>query len=1273
MNRSSNNLVIIIALSVIILMMSTLVALADFNGAINQTYTYRTIATDPDSGDLLRYDFDWGDVGGVETFPPLTDPPKSEGTSVDATHAYTSASAPGTYDAFSVAFDDEGGRSGNSNIVSAMIQLPSTPGTSKLCQVTTVGNWNSACVSSSAAGANAGTFTIAWTASDPWLQTQISQYIAQRTCTGPCGGLPGTDTVYASANHGSGITLYGMDQTAMNTGCYTYQIQAEDDITPTSNFSAISGQTNSIIVDALAPSQMSAPTVQGAVNNYSEDTSPTWEFSGTTDNGSDDCWDSGMDYYNFKITTDIAGNNIYEPPVQVNHTGTGIHTHTQTVSPLGTYYGFVQGVDMVGNTSSWSPAGQITITSGAKPSPNWDYCSTDLADTIQFVDLSDPSPGEIVNYWYWDFGDGEKCDSNVDIGCQNPLHTYVPDTTPPPDPTCAPPPSGFTHTFNNSVDVTCSDTEPGVIIRYTTDGSEPDGTSAQYISPLNFTANTTLKVRAWDAANNASGINTYTYTLNSGPNAVDDSDNASPNETRTIAVLNNDSDPDGLDVTSVNIVSDPDNLSPTANADGTVTYTAPGSDGVYTFTYTVDDTLGATSNVATVTVNVSSAPPGWWNTAWKRRRKITFDNSGQAENLTSFPVLVELTGGVNIDYGQTQNQGQDLRFIDEDTANCEPGNISGSFCVLDYEIERWDEVGVSYVWVEVPLIDGGSNTDFMWMYYGNSSAALGEDASGTWNSDYALVLHLNNDFADSTQNNHNGTNNGSTNIAGKIADSQNFSGSGQWITVSDHADFDNTAGITMEAWVYNNDFGGEYRGIMVKGRDNPSQSYWQGIFRNNDFAGKWHIRSGGKRDNDTNWAPIGSWVYLVATINKGGPFALYENGSNIAGGNNWPGEPIDGSEDLAIGRALGISEYFKGRIDEVRWSKTIRSQDWIKAQYSSMNDTFMTYGSEESVAYNTRGVRVVLQSIQKNILRISQIIQNSVRQLYKKGKEVATRWSDSIVSLFETAIALATNPGPGGPYNVQLTVQDTGGGFDTGPLVELDFDRSCNFQIINVTAPTCTSIDVVEWSHANGANQYVVFWDLDTDPTNGQVGSEAIQRDDPSYCNASGCTYSISGLDPATLYYIYVQAYPTGFYNDFGACTGTQSTPCTVSKRTPPCPVTNVESDVSECGSITVKWQPADGAAGGYDIYRDFSSTNLPLDGANPGSMTPLNSTSRMPGGGDFTIDIQGKINYRDSEIVARKKYYYRIFAFNQDGEAADGRDTSAQNFCFKGPTFEEK
>ena len=153
-----------------------------------------------------------------------------------------------------------------------------------------------------------------------------------------------------------------------------------------------------------------------------------------------------------------------------------------------------------------------------------------------------------------------------------------------------------------------------------------------------------------------------------------------------------------------------------------------------------------------------SATSGWCNnsycnSSWKYRKKITFNNTDAnlgvtSENLVNFPVLVKLSSS-NIDYTKTQNSGQDIRFTDTDGSD------------LAYEIESWDETGTSWVWVKVPQIDINSSTDYIYLYYGNTSATDHQQATSVWDSNYKGVWHLKEssgtNIADSSLSGNNGT------------------------------------------------------------------------------------------------------------------------------------------------------------------------------------------------------------------------------------------------------------------------------------------------------------------------------------------------------------------------------------------------------------------------------------------------------------------------------------------------------------------------------------
>jgi hypothetical protein len=136
------------------------------------------------------------------------------------------------------------------------------------------------------------------------------------------------------------------------------------------------------------------------------------------------------------------------------------------------------------------------------------------------------------------------------------------------------------------------------------------------------------------------------------------------------------------------------------------------------------DTSAEISTIVSGEVSLQNTSD-WFDSSWAYRRQITFDNSAQAENLVDFPVLVKLNPN-RINYSNTQNSGQDIRFTDADGTT-----------QLSHEIETWNEAGDSFLWVKVPQIDASSDSDYIYMYYGNASVGDGQNSSSVWNNTIA--------------------------------------------------------------------------------------------------------------------------------------------------------------------------------------------------------------------------------------------------------------------------------------------------------------------------------------------------------------------------------------------------------------------------------------------------------------------------------------------------------------------------------------------------------
>jgi len=330
-------------------------------------------------------------------------------------------------------------------------------------------------------------------------------------------------------------------------------------------------------------------------------------------------------------------------------------------------------------------------------------------------------------------------------------------------------------------------------------------------------------------------------------------------------------------------------------------------------------------------LTATDGDPTWWNANWTRRRTLTFDNAEQAESLVDFPVLIRLDAS-RIDYAQSLPDGADLRFVDADGT------------LLPHEVESWNPGGDSYVWVRVPQIDGASETDFIWLYYGNAAATDVENPEAVWNAGYAAVWHLHDDLGDSTTNGLDGANNGSTGGAGRIAGGRAFDGVDDYVRIDDAPPigFSASEDFTLSAWVFVPALPNQWSGVMAK-YSATTFSPWYGV-----WIAPWNVWVSGVQDNGHLFAdPVTTgWHHLcVVQDAAAGTRTLYLDGVN-AGATT--AQAADGPEPLHLGATvIEANEHFEGSIDEVRIASAARSPDWIVAQIRSMEDSFISVGPDE--------------------------------------------------------------------------------------------------------------------------------------------------------------------------------------------------------------------------------------------------------------------------------------------------------------------------------------
>lgn len=462
------------------------------------------------------------------------------------------------------------------------------------------------------------------------------------------------------------------------------------------------------------------------------------------------------------------------------------------------------------------------------------------------------------------------------------------------------------------------------VISEPTKGSVTINSSGQinYIPLINENGSDTFTYRATDG-----NLNSNTATVSITINDIQDSpvsSNGSYNtqQNTAIAVTLNATDVDG-DVLTYQITQNP-TKGVLSGSNGHYTYTPNNLEiGLDVIKFKVNDG-NSDSNESTVNINILDN--GNWHLAgWNNRSKIHINNSTQGA-LANMPVLVRLNSS-RINYSHTKAGGADLRFVDQ------VGNS------LNYEIEKWNSAGESLVWVKLAQVTANSSSDFIWMYVGNTNATDNQNPSGVWSNGYLAVYHLNNDGENSVSNNLDLTMQGSVDYSSitKVGVGNRFTSSSSYLYKSDDSLY-NINNVTIEAWIYE-----EARVTNAVIADKSTQ------FALKSNSGKIKLEAAGISVEGASGTeiPLNQWSYVVGAFDTtANTCKTYTNGVNRGNGtcNNNLAASLN---NFNVGSAGG-SAGFRGSMDEVRISSVARSADWIQAQYLSVNDSYLFFGSEQT-------------------------------------------------------------------------------------------------------------------------------------------------------------------------------------------------------------------------------------------------------------------------------------------------------------------------------------
>lgn len=339
---------------------------------------------------------------------------------------------------------------------------------------------------------------------------------------------------------------------------------------------------------------------------------------------------------------------------------------------------------------------------------------------------------------------------------------------------------------------------------------------------------------------------------------------------------------------------------------------------------------------------------GWLDENWTFRKNIVIDNSTvklgvTSTDLVNFPLLVKLNSS-RIDYSQIKSDGSDLRFTDPSA----PGTT------LAYQIDTWNTLGDSFVWVKVPKIDVNSSSDYITMYYGNPDAVDGQAPTSVWDANSTVEYHMSDvggvTIADSTSN---ALNAAKTQVAnplattdGKIGGAMVFDGL-QYIVRPAVTSYNISR--TIEFWFNSANINEGQRGIMTAGNTMAEGSpEW---LLAQDASGRLTHYANGYTSGSTVITP-GTWYYVAYTydantatqrvyLNNVNEIAVVRADSNTSNTNVYIGG--------------GYAQAFKGMMDNVSISNSVaRSASWLAAKYRNGNDQYTSFGTLEN-RYVTSG------------------------------------------------------------------------------------------------------------------------------------------------------------------------------------------------------------------------------------------------------------------------------------------------------------------------------
>tara|TARA_R110001606_G_scaffold81584_1_gene187540 strand:+ start:2150 stop:4033 length:1884 start_codon:yes stop_codon:yes gene_type:complete len=353
----------------------------------------------------------------------------------------------------------------------------------------------------------------------------------------------------------------------------------------------------------------------------------------------------------------------------------------------------------------------------------------------------------------------------------------------------------------------------------------------------------------------------------------------------------------------------------------------------------------------------------WWQDDWSYRKQISVDTTqagaGISDRVGRMPLLVRLHTG-NFTFDGVQENGADIRFVAADDET-----------VLPHRIESFDALlGVAYIWVDVPEVQGGERRD-IWMYYGNPNAPASSAGQSVFDADYAAVYHFDGAAGapanDATAYANESQSPVPARTAGVIGEAAAFDGNSV-LTLPASPSLAIAAGgsYTFSAWVRPDQGATEQ---LIYARRDAGNTLLIGVNQGQPF-----VAVNGQRTSGAQPLAVGQWQHLAVTAN-GQEVVLYVNGHRAQAldmalpalataatlGGEAPGSgPATPMEQQTDDNGAAVEQSgpatpavmagnFTGAMDEVRLSKQTRSPAMLMADVQSQGPDagLVAFGADE--------------------------------------------------------------------------------------------------------------------------------------------------------------------------------------------------------------------------------------------------------------------------------------------------------------------------------------